>query len=99
MTKTPPINFRLRRNRALRAALHQRDHFTCQICGWKPRAIPTDYDGRSAIGWWPNPHEDRMLEVDHIVPRAAGGPSTMDNLQTLCDDCNRRKWCKVPVAA
>ena len=31
------------------------------------------------------------LEVDHIIPIAKGGKTTMDNLQTLCHDCNKRK--------
>lgn len=28
------------------------------------------------------------LHVDHIVPVSRDGKSTMDNLQTLCEDCN-----------
>lgn len=31
------------------------------------------------------------LEVDHIVPLAAGGSDALDNLQTLCFRCNRGK--------
>jgi hypothetical protein len=31
------------------------------------------------------------LEVDHIIPVSRGGASTMDNLQTVCRDCNRGK--------
>lgn len=31
------------------------------------------------------------LEVDHIIPVSRGGKSTMDNLQTLCFECNRGK--------
>ena len=31
------------------------------------------------------------IEVDHIVPVARGGTDAMDNLQTLCFDCNRGK--------
>lgn len=31
------------------------------------------------------------LEVDHIIPVSKGGKSTMDNLQTLCERCNRGK--------
>jgi len=33
------------------------------------------------------------LEVDHKVPVAQGGTDALDNLQTLCVDCNRGKWC------
>ena len=31
------------------------------------------------------------LEVDHKVPVAQGGSNALDNLQTLCFDCNRGK--------
>ena len=31
------------------------------------------------------------LEVDHIVPVASGGSDSLDNLQTLCFECNRGK--------
>jgi 5-methylcytosine-specific restriction endonuclease McrA len=41
--------------------------------------------GRSAA------EKDVRLEVDHIIPRCAGGPDDYANLQTLCHDCNRGK--------
>lgn len=31
------------------------------------------------------------LEADHVIPESKGGPTTLENLQTLCRDCNRRK--------
>src|SRR3990167_8915602 len=31
------------------------------------------------------------LEVDHVIPREQGGSDRLDNLQTLCFDCNRGK--------
>ena len=31
------------------------------------------------------------LEIDHMVPLARGGSSRLENLQLLCQDCNRRK--------
>jgi diadenosine tetraphosphate (Ap4A) HIT family hydrolase len=35
--------------------------------------------------------EDRALEVDHIVPRNAGGSDDLSNLQALCYSCNAMK--------
>lgn len=32
-----------------------------------------------------------LLEVDHIIPRAAGGSDDPENLVTACQDCNRGK--------
>lgn len=34
---------------------------------------------------------DVLLEVDHVVPRAAGGSDEIDNLVTACWNCNRGK--------
>lgn len=33
----------------------------------------------------------RRIEIDHILPHSLGGPTTEDNLQTLCQTCNREK--------
>ncbi len=31
------------------------------------------------------------LSADHVIPESKGGATTLDNLQTLCLTCNRRK--------
>jgi hypothetical protein len=31
------------------------------------------------------------LEADHVFPEVKGGPTSLDNLQTLCRPCNCRK--------
>jgi len=35
------------------------------------------------------------LECDHILPLAKGGSTSMENLQTLCRSCNRKKGVSV----
>ena len=34
---------------------------------------------------------DVLLEIDHVIPRAAGGSDEMENLVAACQDCNRGK--------
>jgi hypothetical protein len=34
---------------------------------------------------------DVVLVVDHVIPVALGGPSTLDNLITACEPCNQGK--------
>jgi 5-methylcytosine-specific restriction endonuclease McrA len=32
-----------------------------------------------------------MMQIDHIIPRARGGPNTIENKQPLCSFCNNKK--------
>ena len=57
-----------------------RDNFTCRNCGLHPLRVDKP--------WLP---DISQLECDHIVPIARGGKTEMDNLQTLCKHCNRKK--------
>jgi len=40
--------------------------------------------------------DEKMLHCDHILPVSQGGSDELENLQTLCDDCNlsksNKKW-------
>jgi hypothetical protein len=33
----------------------------------------------------------RKLRADHLIPESKGGPTTLENLQTLCNRCNSKK--------
>lgn len=35
------------------------------------------------------------LRADHVVPEVHGGPTTLENLQTLCQPCNSRKGARL----
>lgn len=37
----------------------------------------------------------RYLSIDHIIPEARGGETTLENLQTLCRRCNSAKGARL----
>jgi len=38
--------------------------------------------------------QEATFHIDHVVPRAAAGPTTADNLALACVSCSLRKWAK-----
>lgn len=62
-------------NNRLRFLVLSRDNFTCCACGASPAK-----DGGVT-----------QLHIDHIIPWSRGGETVIENLQTLCSDCNLGK--------
>jgi len=40
-----------------------------------------------------------MFTKDHIVPKCKGGPSSLENYQTMCEHCNGVKGCGIEIPA
>lgn len=38
--------------------------------------------------------QEAAFHIDHVVPRAAGGPTVAENLALACVSCSLRKWAK-----
>lgn len=48
-------------------------------------------DGWKCVACGRQSHDGVLLHVDHILPRSKGGKDALDNLQTLCGECNLGK--------
>ena len=85
----PKICFVAWRNpQHLYRALAERQHGLCGICIGpldQPRAWPSSPSLLSIYEWV------GIGEVDHLLPLAAGGPRTVDNLRASHRACNQRK--------
>jgi hypothetical protein len=55
------------------------------------KVMKRDHFKCRACGRSPATDHVTVLHVDHIIPWDAGGETTFDNLQTLCDTCNLGK--------
>lgn len=55
------------------------------------------YVGEEDCGEWKNLCKDGMVLMtkDHIIPRSKKGPTTLENLQTMCAICNGKKGNKM----
>ncbi len=42
---------------------------------------------------------DKSLEIEHVIPKSQGGPTSWTNIVSACRDCNSRKDAKTPEQA
>lgn len=59
----------------LSKACRKRDNYTCRRCGKRPK----------------NKFDKARFHADHIIARSKGGRDSLNNLQTLCEDCHGLK--------
>lgn len=79
LQKAPPESLRFSRpiSAKLRAAVLDRNGFTCQMCGLSPGEID------------PSTGRKVRLHIGHIQDKSLGGKEEMSNLRTLCSTCNQ----------
>ena len=62
----------------IKKEVYLRDSYTCVLCGVVGEGTT-------------HPEKIKGFEIDHINPHAAGGDSSIENLQVLCRKCNNSK--------
>jgi hypothetical protein len=72
-----PKSARRNMSQRLRAAVLDRDGFTCQMCG-KTAGDTDDETGRKV-----------RLHIGHIIDKSLRGKDELSNLRTLCSTCNQ----------
>ena len=107
------LHFAYPSHAALRAHVFHADGYKCRRCPAAAIAVPDGYDGRFTLCTNTTVHsmgrDSRGLRVayawsdvlilDHALTRAAGGLNRVENLQTLCETCNKRKQREDRIAA
>ena len=73
----PNVTFSRAISARIRAAVLDRNGFTCQMCG----LTPGDID--------PSTGRKVRLHIGHIVDRSHGGKDELSNLRALCSSCNQ----------
>lgn len=78
----PPRRPKSSKTTSLRAALADRDGPRCWMCG-DELLLRRDQCGHPLYA-----------TLDHVVPRAHGGSSEIENLRLACRSCNNRRGCQ-----
>lgn len=66
---------------------------TCVKCGVKATELIQwhPYHFNTQLHWDLRTDDGRMITVDHIIPKAMGGPDELWNYQPMCNSCNNTK--------
>ena len=89
--KNPQVS----RNRGILKLLTLEDH--CVGCGEPASFIGLVKNeagtrgGASKLQWGLFTKDGAQLTIDHIIPKSLGGTYVIDNLQTMCYECNAKK--------
>lgn len=89
---TRRLKFKYPLHAAIRKHVFHVDNYQCKRCKAKAVNIPKDWDGKQTLSTnnLVNGYKD-CLVVDHIITLKAGGKNEVENMQTLCETCNRKK--------
>jgi 5-methylcytosine-specific restriction endonuclease McrA len=95
------LKFKYPAHAALRRHVFHQDGFKCKRCPAIASESTVDYDGHKTL--YTNTltgtgYRD-VLVLDHVVTLKAGGLNVVENFQTLCETCNKRKQKEDKAAA
>lgn len=87
------LKFKYPLHAAHRAFVFHRDGYKCTRCDAYAVCVPENYDGKETLQTntlISSGYKD-FLVVDHILTLNAGGLNVIENFQTLCETCNKKK--------